>query len=145
MKSKVTDAYGFYQKLNYNCPNDEKSGSGKGACGGEKEDAPQADIGKLKEIADQKQKEYESFAKELKEKYPKREDMQALPVKKQDELEKRFNTLYADAKKARADISDAERGAEKGRVTKITDSWMKKYPSTGSEGERKAKAIYENS
>lgn len=34
MKIKVTDRYGFYQKLNYNCPESEKSGSGPGSCSG---------------------------------------------------------------------------------------------------------------
>jgi hypothetical protein len=34
-KKKVTGEYPFYQKLNYNCPTSEKSGSGKGSCGGE--------------------------------------------------------------------------------------------------------------
>jgi len=33
-KKKVTDGYVFYQKLDSNCPDAEKSGSGPGSCGG---------------------------------------------------------------------------------------------------------------
>jgi hypothetical protein len=37
MNESVTELlYPFYQKLNYNCPASEKSGTGKGACGGSK-------------------------------------------------------------------------------------------------------------
>ena len=33
-QNSIVDNYQFYQKLNYNCPDSEKSGEGKGSCGG---------------------------------------------------------------------------------------------------------------
>lgn len=39
MKTKKdSDDHAFYQKLNYNCPESEKSGEGKGSCGGSQSD-----------------------------------------------------------------------------------------------------------
>jgi len=44
---KVTDRYRFYQKLNYNCPESEKSGSGPGSCGGGQKEKSSGSINKL--------------------------------------------------------------------------------------------------
>jgi len=53
-KKKVTDNYSFYQKLNWNCPDAEKSGSGPGSCGGGKN--RNSDAGSKARIAAYKQK-----------------------------------------------------------------------------------------
>ena len=36
--TKVTEEYGFYQKLSANCSKDEKQGEGPGSCGGNRDD-----------------------------------------------------------------------------------------------------------
>jgi len=56
---KVTDGYPFYQKLDSNCPDAEKTGSGPGSCGGGA-DKHEGKVSELKAKIDAKLKELDS-------------------------------------------------------------------------------------
>jgi hypothetical protein len=66
--TKVTDLYPFYQKLNYNCPDSEKTGEGSGSCGGDKSDdyKMRRIIGEKLQKGQQLTKEERDFVKKLK-------------------------------------------------------------------------------